>query len=480
MTKFVTFCATDGEVESNPMWHSCILLSETDADGKGLKVHETWGFYGLPSTANKDSWFRRLKIWYGLDVDWTGNHGMLRHEEVRYMDKGVGLHGVSFELTDEQYETLKINCARMVADQDEAIREVVESQKLRGKEPKETRIYSHELYSEIIYELEKIKASQENREPRLKPFDLFPAVSLWGIGFANPHTCKSQAIALLSTVLTQKQIDRITENGKHPTIPRFSGPMEDILLHSTGQLHKHTKASGAQVNFRDGKDPDVALHWTLPPQELEASPETINRFKIDEKYCSEIKSVVRKLQKLEWFIRNAAFPACESVSPEELEKYRGALLTQIIDQYKSFFNIEPKPEPIKDTSWFGYLSSFFAGPKSEIEVSTLQKLSQSKYLFNSLYMAMINGWQIHNDCPMEDHETAASIAHHEELQEDKEDVTEAHSNPLEALAAYLSVKDKQQLCTLLGRSYVEVEKALEDYPQNESSQAVSSQVAAFQ
>ncbi|WP_277619311.1 hypothetical protein [Legionella norrlandica] len=161
----VTYCTFDREAGGNPLWHSCILLSQLDETNKLLEVVDTWGFYGLPTTNRSDSWFDQLKIKIGLDVDLVGNHGILKHEELRFLDLGCGLHGVTFELTKQQFDFLQKKCMETANDQEKAINEFVETQGIKGKPPEKTRIYSHEQFSRLIYETEKIKAEQQGREP---------------------------------------------------------------------------------------------------------------------------------------------------------------------------------------------------------------------------------------------------------------------------------------------------------------------------
>src|SRR5205814_2328373 len=120
----VTFCTMDSEAGANPFWHSCILLSRFNESNKKLEVVDNWGFYGLPSTAQK-SLIRSLKVKIGLDVDLAENHGMLRHEETRYLDLGCGLRGMTFELTEEKFHELQAKALKMVQEQEQAINDIV-------------------------------------------------------------------------------------------------------------------------------------------------------------------------------------------------------------------------------------------------------------------------------------------------------------------------------------------------------------------
>ena len=127
-----TYCTFDKEAGANPLWHSCILLSKLDEEKKLLEVVDNWGFYGLPTTQPGNSLINQLKIRMGLDIDLQDNHGMLRHEEIRYLDLGCGLHGTTFELTREQFDLLQKKCQDMAAEQDQAINEVVVFRESKG------------------------------------------------------------------------------------------------------------------------------------------------------------------------------------------------------------------------------------------------------------------------------------------------------------------------------------------------------------
>ncbi|AOW53803.1 TPA: Dot/Icm T4SS effector MavV [Legionella pneumophila subsp. pneumophila] len=455
----VTFCTTDQEVGSNPLWHSCLLLSKMDETSKLLEVVDNWGFYGLPTTNRNNSWLDQLKIKMGLDVDLIGNHGMLRHEELRFLDQGYGLRGVTFELTKDDFELLQKKCLQMATDQETAINEFVETQGIKGKPPEKTRIYPHEQFSRLIYATENIKAEQQGREARLKPFELRLSWGLFGPSLALSQNCKTQALSLLSYVLSKEQIERLTEYGEHPTVPRRSGPMESIFLHSTGPLREHRKSSGDVVHYRDLKDPGVKLYWTVPPQELEAlSEETIKLLQIDGEYCEEVKAIVRKLQRLEWLLINSNLP-------EKYRPYKDELINKVVGCYKAFSFIEPKQEEPKLGGWYGWALSLFSAPRSAEERTLQGKIKKAKSLFNSIYMAIVDNYQIDDNAPMENE----NILPYEETGENR------FENMVEAVASYLSRKDKINLCKIIGRTYCEDHVELED---NEGKIALSPQPLA--
>lgn len=439
----VTHCTFDGKAGANPLWHSSILLSMMNEETKQLEVIDNWGFYGVPTTNRDNSWTNKLKSKIGLDVDLVGNHGMLRHEEIRYLDMGCGLHGATFEITEEQFKHLQAKCVEMYTQQQEAINEIVGPLYLKEKSAEKTKIYPYEHRSQLIYQLEKIRAEENNRESRLKPFEIRITWGLTGPDFTTSNTCKSQSIALLQHVLSDEQIARLTGNGRHPTVPKYSGPTENIYLHSTGPLRTHIRSSGDVVYYRDSsKDPDVKLFWTVPPQELEAlSKDTIRLFEIDAEHCQSAKAVVGRLQRLEWLLRNA-------VVAEPYKKYQEQLILRVVDYYKAFSIIEPKKEAPKLSGLQSFACSLFSLPRNEDEKNLLTKINNAKMLFNSLYMAIVDGMMIDVHFPMEG-----------ELEQEQADSSGglSYENPIEALAYHLSIKDKKALCSIIGRNYLEAE-----------------------
>lgn len=449
MTLTVTLCSTDQLVGSNPLWHSCLLLSRLDETTGKMEVVETWGFYGLPSTGASDSWLEQLKTKLKLNLNLKGNHGMLRHETVRFLDLGYGLHGTTFELSEVTFKELQEKCRKMAADQDAAIKEIVEPLGLKGKSPENTRIYAHEQWAPNIFALEKARAEQARREPRLKPFELDCKLTLRGPDLNASHTCKTQAIELLDGILSPQQINLLTENGQHKAVPRYSGKeVESMALHSEGPFSKYKKASGEEAYYRDGDNPDVKLYWTVPPQKIiTPSATTKALLTIPKDFCPKVKSLAYQLQTIEWLFINAKLP-------EHLEEYRAGIVNRIHQTYEAFAKISPKD--IKDAvnygdSWETYFRSLLFMPKNGNEKKVVEKINQAKELLNSLYMAIADDWKIDEDCPSEpsdDGNTESGI----------EDI---YHNPLEAIASYLPVEDKKKLCNVIGRNYVATEVSSE-------------------
>lgn len=412
----VTYCTMDQEAGANPMWHTCLLLSRLNEQTQKLEVIDNWGFYGLPSTV-PNSILRRVKIKAGLDVDLTGNHGMLRHEELRFLDLGCGLHGATFELTEEKFNELQQKCLKMVADQEAAINDVVKPLGLKGKPPSKSRIYPHEDLSTHIFALEKARAKELGKEPRLKEFNLM---------FGCARTCKAQAIELLEGILSPAQIKRIT--GLHRAVSRFSGKMENIYLHSSGPMRQHVKRSGEAIYYRDAADPAVKLHWTLPPQEIETlSGETRDLFKVHSDHCDEVKVIVRRLQRLEWLFINAVIDA-------NYFELRDRLVTLIRNHYEAFAKIEPKQAKNTQSGWTGSFLWLLSLPRDSDEATLMTQIKKANHLFNSLYMAMDEA----------DEKPRTNFESNEAIEEDE----------LIYLVNCLGQDRQQELCNIIGRNYI--------------------------
>lgn len=334
-----------------------------------------------------------------IDLDLTGNHGLLIHEVMRFLDSGAGQHGVTFELTEDQFKLLQKKCETIALEQEDAIKEAVISNKFEKKSSDQTMIYPYEHCSLSIFAAERAKAKQEKREPRLKSFEITLSLDS-GLSLEKSHTCKTIALLLLEDVLTKEQIQRLTEQGKHPAIPKHSGHMEDIYLHTSGPLRQHKKKSGEIVFYRDVSDPEVKLYWTLPPQELDPlSKDTLKQFKISETYLKKVKISVSQLQRLEWLLRN-------SVIPKQLDNLKQEVINQMIGYYQEFA-----------------LLSLIT--RDNVDKEMTKKLQQVDEFFMDCYNLAISCSRSLDD------------------------------KPLGLVITYLPQKDKQMLCKILGRTYIE-------------------------
>ncbi|WP_165474663.1 hypothetical protein [Legionella nagasakiensis] len=437
MKYFVTYAVMDEETGANPLWHAFLFLSHLEEGQDKLEVCEYWGFYGVPSTTSTSGMQQRLKRFIGLDIDFYDNHGLLKREGLRFLNSGKGLHGVTFELTDTKFSELQQRCRTMEEEQTAAIAEAAAS--LRGEPKAESKLYPYEHLSLSIFKIEKAKALEQHRKPRLQPFDFNINLTLFGPSLNHSHTCKTQILRLLQNILTPTQLARLTENGQHLAVPRFSGKMEKILLHSEGPYNIHSKRDGQKVYYHDGNHPQVKVYWTLPPQEIEALSESTRRqFVLSEEYLDEAKLAASRLQALEWLFINAPLD-------EKYNRYKEGLLAHIKNLYEAFAKTTVKPPDIPLRGWKGYALWLLNVPRSRNEAELLKKIQQARLFLNALYMTMVDGIAINDDYPCE-----------LDVSEMDEDID---YNPLEALASHLPHQLQRQLCKIIGRNYIDPENA---------------------
>lgn len=432
MNYAVTYCTYDEKFSGNILWHSAIFLSQWN-EGEKMEVVDGWGYYAMPMVDEDDSLSSKVVKCIGLNIDIHENHTLLCHEEWRYMYLGYGLHGVTIELTKDKFDALQNKCEAIFREERGAIKEIADKLGIKPKSPEDTKIHPYENASRAIFAVEKYTSKQEERPSRLKPFEITITCTMWGPAMNKSHNCKSHIVAVLVGILSPEQIARITCNGKHPTLPRWSGVVEDIYLHSSGPLHKHTKSAGEIVHYRESKDPGAKLCWTLPPQEfIGLSEDSAKSLHVNKEYCDEIKKVISMLQQLEWLFINAEIPV-------KYHTYQQQVINSIQQSYDAFSIVEPKKNIMPTKNWNYYFSSLLSLPHNQDDWKLIRKLTNAKNLLNSLYMAIVDGWKIYDDCKSESELKESDKAHNE--------------NPVEAIATYLTIKDKQKLCSIIGRSY---------------------------
>ncbi len=411
----VTFTAMDTEAGSNMFWHSFLMFSQWDA-GQKIEITAAYGFYGLPSTT-KNSGIKNLKSLAKLDVDIYGNHGWLCNEQLRNLELGVGVHGVTFELTPEQFEQLKNKCTEEQTLQQKAVDTAAPD--FKGKE--NYRIHSKEEISAEIFAIELAYAKEKKVTPRLKEFSL---------GFvATPYTCKSWALEMLKDIIPPARLENMKKNA---AFPRFSGSMENLLLHSEGPLQDYQTRSGAVVHSRDFTK-EGRLYWTLPPQlHYPLSEETRSQFHIPTKYAKDLYKTLRQLQKIEWICINATLP-----------KDSWAYLTAHIHSlYQPFALIKNQTNYSASTGLEKFLYNFFELPENLLEKELLHSLMRLKNFMLHLYSALVDDWST------EPAPEIADINDYEHL-----------VNHLHQLSQHLTVTEQQKICGLIGRNYLRAEES---------------------
>lgn len=120
------------------------------------------------------------------------------------------------------------------------------------------------------------------------------------------------------------------------------------------------------------------------------------------------------------------------------------LINRIRQSYETFAKISPKKSSSTIGGWQGFFLSLLSAPRDENEADLQQKIKQAQALMNSLYLSVVDHWEIDESCSSE-------------LQQDGEELTTSYYNPLEAVASHLKKEDKEKLCNILKRNYIEPE-----------------------
>ncbi len=363
----VTILITEGGMGFG---HISIFLSESE--GNKLKVSHRYGYYGVPSTSEPDSFIGRIKKARNVDLDLTGNHGMLIDEEIFWFDKGSGVHGVTIEIYPEQFKAIYEKCEAKKRQQYLAIAEIVP--KLPHTDQKTNyKYYPQEKHSYQIFQRELERARENSEEPRLYPFGVKFSLSMDGL-FKDSSNCKTGALAILKDIIAPEHLRRLTDNGAYPVRPGRSGPMEEILFHSSGPLSTRKTKQGVKQYRKNGTGAN--LYWTIPPQELIRLPVSSFPPLIEKELCAKMKATAKKLQALEEMLRNSTLTESESTKK---------LIEKIVYCYEAFSFIEDNQKEPRNVGLFD---------KNDLTTMRIKKnLLAAEQLLESVYLALTTAKQ---------------------------------------------------------------------------------------
>lgn len=323
----VTFVRMNHKIGANPLGHASFCLSKmVDGDeGPRFEVENFFGFYGSEPSSIHYPVLTDLKRYLKVDTDFCGGYGTLKIEPMRYLDKGVGLDGVTFHVSESQYKHLKTLCFDVMAEEQQAIQEAMVALKV----DKSKRIdYS------AIFAYEKAQAKLRGEPPRLHPFQFLPTL----------NNCMNRATSLLlESGIKAKELAILSEG----SVPRFSSvDLQPFTLYSEGPLKDHKTKRKGTVKYRQwptAKDSGSKLYWTLPPQNIVPNPDNKRR-SLQLKYFLNIPKAMRKdvakiiasLQQAEWALLNA--------------KKHTKLSEKLLDYIQSLYIAFSMPSKNHDTS----------------------------------------------------------------------------------------------------------------------------------
>lgn len=223
-----TYCVMDGDAGSNLFWHACFLISKQENADSPLEVIRSVGFYPSKSTS-KNPAIRFLKFILGFKEDLQNTHGVLKEEEIRYLDK-KGLWGINFDLDKNSFNRVE----KIVEEKFTVEKEAIEhwNSKLGKNANGCTR-----LAAEIN------EAKLENREPRLSPFHITMSLNADGLDTSKSSTCKNYVLNILkkAEIINDKTEQQILGSKSNYAFPRGSKGLRPIQLTSVGPAIKNSK-----------------------------------------------------------------------------------------------------------------------------------------------------------------------------------------------------------------------------------------------
>ncbi|KGP62407.1 hypothetical protein EP47_08305 [Legionella norrlandica] len=279
------------EAGANPFGHGHLIFSSQKDEQSPIGVIDSIGYYSQPSTTTNPI-IKIVKQFLGLNVDLQGGHGVLKHEVMHELD-GNGLHGISFEVTQEQFIAIKNDYEKTLKTQQEVIEELNRELTNKGIEPS----------GHTRYIAEKAKAAADRKEPRLKPFHITMDLTWKGLDSSQSYTCKDYSLDLLQRhkIITDKIKDQFTYSKATKAFPIFSGiSLPPIRLISTGDPEKVVSKRTAKVFYNHTWEKN-SLFWASPIQTMENN---LLRDKFDETLnYSTLKNILNRKRRTEYFLR---------------------------------------------------------------------------------------------------------------------------------------------------------------------------------
>lgn len=408
---FITYCVMDTDAGANLFGHAFLFLSKRHDDGS-IEVLNTLGYYSQPTSTTQPV-VKFLKNILGVKYDLQEVHGQLRHEKMREINHN-GLQGLSFSLTQEQFEEQNQKFSLMVNNEQQTIEHLNKLLELRGQP--QNGFTRRQLLKEIR---EDNKTSEDSTQQKtieeinilnqpLQDFHLQLDFGLLGPDTRKSYTCKDRALQYL---LDEKIIDedfkkqfKDTYRGLAPFPCSYGVKLYPIRLQATGNLQTFTSRSGKTFynpQFAFEGEAANQLWWVNPPVERDQKDptpklkplviETLNYIKkiqedLYKQKDEKFKPILESLDKKIGFFTNPS--KIQDLGLKEINQFLNAVNLEIHPEYRdaSFLlrvyhdaNMRHALKALAVLSLcIGYI---VAGPILGITVSALTTLS---YIFAAL------------------------------------------------------------------------------------------------
>jgi hypothetical protein len=244
---FVSYCVMDMDAGANPFGHSCLIFSTQHHEHAPIRAINSYGYYSQANSSTNPvvSFIKRM---LGLNVDLQDGHGVLKQEDMRYLE-GAGLKATSFQVSKLQFEEMLQSISTNIEEEQSAIEEANRAlEQLNLPKTGETRL-NHEL----------ALSREEGRPSRLNKFHL---TIDYHFSTAQSYTCKTRAIDLLRQheVINDEQALMLKGDGFSFAFPRSSTVgLNELRTVSCGR--RHLSSNGLFYNHYWDKN---TLYWTTP------------------------------------------------------------------------------------------------------------------------------------------------------------------------------------------------------------------------
>ena len=344
---YATYCLIDdAEGGSNPFWHAFLIVSKQEDTKQPIEVKQAIGFYSQPNT-DTNPLVRGIKYIVDLQIDLSGGHGELRKEKMRHID-GNGIHGLSFNISEEQFKALLALFEKRMAAEKEAIQDANAYYLQHGIKP--------DGQNRLLRERELAEATES--EPRLKPFDITMSINTKGIDSSKSHDCKNYALEFLreTDIITTEDYNKILGNNFIHGFPRFNGvSIHPLRLVSTGEPHHYNSTTAKSSKYSRSWEDENQLFWATFPIFMDSTKSDILANNIQQKKIKKVLTEARQLEaKLLHKIQEITLTTVRQQSITNVDNFeqRRVILQEQLKKVQSIYELFKNADENKVTSKF--------------------------------------------------------------------------------------------------------------------------------
>lgn len=242
---FVSFTVMGAETGSNPMGHTCLLISRQESESSRVEVIDSVSYYGVPPSSDpKDSLAKWIKIKMRMDVDLFGGggYGQLQREEVRWINQCKGLIGINYCITEAEFSQLIEALKQQNLSEQQAISEAYQALREAGKKP---FLYKGE---------ERFSSAEVLQTEREKSGDEGSRLNSWNVEFSTSY-------GLFPSIKT----GRSCKTGTLEMLRHINLGEKELAKYGPGRSRGFfPKKPGGRINYQGSGDDDIQLFSVGP------------------------------------------------------------------------------------------------------------------------------------------------------------------------------------------------------------------------